>query len=375
MSLERDELYTEEQLSTQFDSHELAMEAFGCLQSSKVYMGYGPNYPQVPPSFRMPNSFLRVGKLSELLRLAKDANYAYTHILTWYSSCIHHNCIYPLHQPDHMGLLKFSAEPPHVTEGHEVPQYVVNNFPHLRAYHVRGGEPCIRLTPPSEGQTSADLATIASFLHLSQDPELTILKSKLAQDISLETLSLSSAVGDEARRNFLLKDMPGGGTSTPPTARPMGAISPPARPATPTGEGMGLDAHVQPLSHGLELAGHRFSTGLGTQLEVHAPPTPKPNPSVKPVPPPKAISDPWSAFDFLDPQVKVAPTQEACSGKGSIFGAEPVPSGVPGTCVHGSMPGPYSRFTVSPPFSATVPHPPAISAGSCSDGSSTCASV
>ena len=109
-------------------------------------------------------------------------------------------------------------------------------------------------------------ATIAGFWHLAQDAQLNILKSKLAQDVSLETPSLPSAAGDEARRNFLLKDVPGARSNTPPADRPMGAMTPPARPATLSAEGMGIDANPQPVTHGLDLAGKRFSTGLGPGL-------------------------------------------------------------------------------------------------------------
>jgi hypothetical protein len=165
-----------------------------------------------------------------------------------------------------MGTLRFTAEMPHVQAGFEVPPFVIESFPHLRAYSVDAAHPCIRLVPPVEARPGMDLATIAGFWHLAQDAQLNILKSKLAQDVSLETPSLPSAAGDEARRNFLLKDVPGARSNTPPADRPMGAMTPPARPATLSAEGMGIDANPQPVTHGLDLAGKRFSTGLGPGL-------------------------------------------------------------------------------------------------------------
>lgn len=112
------------------------MEACGCLHATPTYYGYGPVFPELPPAFRAPSTYLRVTKLSELLRLAKDPEYAYSHIAAWYASNMLHGCLYPFHRPDKMGTLRFTAEAPHVYFGLEVPNSVIESFPHLKAYNV-----------------------------------------------------------------------------------------------------------------------------------------------------------------------------------------------------------------------------------------------
>ena len=101
---------------------------------------------------------------------------------------------------------------------------VVEAFPHLKVYNVDVSQPVIRMVQPVGARPGADLATIAGFLNLSQDPALTIVKSKISQDVNLETLSLASPAGEEARRNFMLKDIQGLRSNTPPMERPIGAM-------------------------------------------------------------------------------------------------------------------------------------------------------
>ena len=85
MSSSQDEIYTDQQLEQGFDSREVVMAAFANLHATHPLLGSGPVFPDVPDGYPMPRSFLRVEKLSELLRCLENPQMLVNHMAKHFS--------------------------------------------------------------------------------------------------------------------------------------------------------------------------------------------------------------------------------------------------------------------------------------------------